>query len=146
MKRIFATILLGLLCLQLGVFAQEASLTGNMDSQVSSSSIQPRGTYLWKGSSAINPGSGYVTVSGNTKCYSNVSEVKITLIVLQEISPSIWQEVWRNSYSEYGAKEVYSPYVNVPVGAGKYKVIGEHYAINGYTEYNSSETNPVTVY
>ena len=141
MKKLIASILMGLLCLQVCAFAQTDQQT-----QFPMETIQPRGTYLWKGSTAINPGSGYVTVSGNTKCFSICSEVKVTMVLYQEVAPNIWEQIWEQTYSAYNAREVYSPYINVPVGAGRYKVAGNHYAINGITEYNYSETYPVTVY
>lgn len=139
MKRIITVLLMGLLCFQLCAFAQGAE-------QGSASHVEPRGVYLWKGSTSITPGSGYVTVSGDTKCFSNCTEVKVEIVVYQETSSNVWQEIWRQSYSAYNTREVYSLSVNVPVGPGRYKVGGDHYAINGGTKYNYSESNPVTVY
>ena len=139
MKKILGTILMAILCLQFCVFAQ-----GNME-QPFETQIAPRGTYLWTGNCTLTSGSNYVTAYGYTKCFSSCSEVKVTLI-LYRYDGGVWSEVWRNSWSNYGASSVYSPYVDISVSPGTYKLIGEYRAINGYTEMNDSETNSVTVY
>ena len=74
---------------------------------------------------SITPGSGYVMVSGDIKCFSSCTEVKAEIVVYQETLSNVWQEIWRQSCSAYNTREVYSSSVNVPVGPGRYKVGGE---------------------
>lgn len=139
MKKVLAIILMAVLCLQVCALAQ--GVTG----QSIENEIAPRGTYLWTGNCTLTSGSNYVTAQGYTKCFSSCSEVSVTLI-LYRYSGGVWNKVWRDSWSNYGASSVYSPYVDITVSPGTYKLIGEYRAINGYTEKNDSETNSVTVY
>lgn len=108
--------------------------------------IMPYGTYFAYGRCGIaKKSSTSVYITGDTECYKQCSNVKVT-VTLQKLKNGTWCYVTERSNTEYNS---YSSLVNDTIGVSSgyyYRVVSTHSATkNGVTEVGSGATDSIYI-